>query len=107
MAVQKYSVLIKVLCSSCVAAKDSGTLGPMNCPYCEFPRYSTVTRLKKFFNDVVEVKFPNWVWMRVYKKDTDTLLHTYKNWHNIYIVGPNGEKIPSGRTRDVPDRDQL
>lgn len=100
MSQREFNTITKVLCSDCVAKKESGKLG-MNCTKCEFIKYHGVTKLINLIN-YLDKNHPNWVWCKVYDKKTRTLLATYKNTYKIYS-GVGSAKVCIGETRDLPN----
>lgn len=107
MALKRYRVIVKELCTSCVQAKNEGTI-VKDCKQCSFIRYNNVTRLQSF-TAFIDKKFPNWVWFKVYEYVPGAQgreLATFKNWHKNYIqTGSKWEY--TGESREIPTREQL
>lgn len=107
MPLKRYRVIVKVLCPSCVRAKNNGHI-VRDCTTCQVIKYNNVTLLRKL-TAYLDTKYPDWVWFRVYEYrpgEPGPELAVFRNWHNTYIQ--EGDKwIKTGRTREVPTCEQL
>ncbi len=93
MAQKLYDVIFKVLCPECKAKKERGELG-LNCKMCQFIKYHNTVANKRLI-DHIDQKYPDWVWLKVYDKETKALSATYKNWYRN-SAGVLTRDLPSG-----------
>lgn len=109
MATIRYRASIKVLCETCKKQKEIKGFFDFKCQRCKglSLRYNNVNNIITFV-EMIDKNFPDWemIWIFEYIKGQDSgrLLATYRNWYNVYSTDSKGNKIKTGKNRDMPTR---